>query len=127
MVSNEHEADGLDHYVIDNIVAEYQLIINDKRQLQTLYMPYINKGGIFINTTKDYQLDDEVTLSLTLFEDPTPYIIIGKVVWINPKFTQGGHSQGIGIQFINKEARVVRDKIENALAGFIGETDSMTM
>ena len=45
------------------------LSIKDKASLYAAYMPYIKNGGLFIPTTKKYDLGDEVFMLLTLMED----------------------------------------------------------
>jgi len=109
-----------------NSVTEYQLIIKDKKQLKMVYIPYIKNAGLFITTEKEHKLDDKVILVLQLLDETEEYTIHCKVVWINPKFAQGARPQGIGVQFLDEEARIVRDKIENYLAGFRGDNDLPT-
>jgi len=109
-----------------NTGSEYQLIIKDKKHLKISYMPFVKNSGLFITTKNEHNLNDNVIIILQLLDEPEEYVIHGKVVWLNPKFTQGGHPQGIGVQFNDKDknGRIVRDKIENQLAGFRGDNDS---
>ena len=41
-------------------------------------------GGMFVPTTRPYELGDDVYLILTLLDDPTRIPVAGKVVWISP-------------------------------------------
>lgn len=109
---------------LDASALDYQVIIQDKEQLKSNYMPFVKNGAIFIATEKQYQLNDLLTVSIQLFDNPEEYIIRGKTVWINPKFAQDNRPQGIGIQFLNKESRILRDKIENMLAGSSDKANS---
>lgn len=92
------------------------LTIKDKAVLYAAYMPFIQNGGLFIPTAKQYSLGDEVFLLLTLMEEPEKLPVAGKVVWITPKGAGGTRAAGIGVQF-NDETDVARKKIETYLAG----------
>ena len=91
------------------------LAIKEKAALYAAYMPYLKNGGIFVPTTKPYQLGDEVYLILTLMDDPTKLPLAGKVVWISP--AGGGQRQpGIGVHFPADETGInARRKIEDQL------------
>jgi len=60
------------------------LTIKDKNALYAAYMPFISNGGLFIPTSRKYQLGDEVFMLLTLMEDQERIPVAGKVVWITP-------------------------------------------
>ena len=112
----------------DNQNVDFEIHVQDKSQLHRIYMPFIAGGGIFIATSSDYELRDEITINFFLMEEPDAYFIRGKVVWMNPEAAQGALPKGIGIQFINKESRTLRDKIETYLTGYAGlinKTDTM--
>jgi type IV pilus assembly protein PilZ len=96
------------------------LAIKDKAALHTAYMSFLRGGGLFVPTTKRYQIGDEVFLLLTLLDDKDRLPVAGKVVWITPTGAQGGRSAGIGVQFAETpEAEMVKGKIETHLAGII--------
>ncbi|WP_223789000.1 PilZ domain-containing protein [Marinicella meishanensis] len=104
------------------------LNIQGAAELHQCYMPFINNGGLFVKTTKEYKIGDDVFMILTLDQDER-MPITGKVVWITPKGSQGGRSQGIGVQF-NDDAdmEVVKTKINTILAPYSGEDiPSLTM
>ncbi len=92
------------------------LTIKDKAVLYAAYMPFIVNGGLFIPTSKQYRLGDEVFLLLTLMEEPEKIPVAGKVVWITPRGAGGTRAAGIGVQF-NEEGDIARKKIETYLAG----------
>jgi type IV pilus assembly protein PilZ len=92
------------------------LTIKDKGVLYAAYMPFIKGGGLFIPTSKPYNLGDEVFILLNLMEEPEKLPIAGKVVWLTPKGAQSNRATGIGIQF-NEDAEVAKSKIETYLAG----------
>ena len=75
------------------------LSIKDKASLYAAYMPYVTNGGLFIPTTKQYTLGDEVFMLLTLMDDNERLPVAGKIIWITPQGAQGNRSAGIGVQF----------------------------
>ena len=91
------------------------LSIKEKAALYAAYMPYLKNGGIFVPTTRAYQLGDDVYLILTLLEDPTRIPVAGKVVWMSPS-SGGSKTPGIGVHFPADETGVaVRRSIEDHL------------
>jgi|LNFM01.1.fsa_nt_gb type IV pilus assembly protein PilZ len=91
------------------------LAIKEKAALYAAYMPYLKHGGIFVPTSKPYQLGDEVYLILTLMDDPAKLPLAGRVVWVSP--AGGGSRQpGIGVHFPADETGLnARRKIEDLL------------
>ena len=81
-------------------------------------MPFVRGGGIFVPTTKRYDLGDEVFILLSLIEDKERLPVAGKVIWITPPGAQGNRIAGIGVQFNDSaDAETVKGKIETLLAG----------
>ncbi|BBP04841.1 type 4 fimbrial biogenesis protein PilZ [Sulfuriferula plumbiphila] len=94
------------------------LSIKEKSALFAAYMPFLKGGGIFIPTTKQYRLGDEVFMLLTLMEDQNKIPVAGKVVWITPPGAHGGKTQGIGVQFDKNDSGIAaRNKVEGLLGG----------
>ncbi len=93
------------------------LSIKDKGALYAAYMPFVKNGGLFIPTTKEYKLGDEVFMLLTLMEETEKLPVAGKIVWITPKGAQGNRATGIGVQFSDQDGGAARSKIETYLAG----------
>src|SRR5438045_9164075 len=75
------------------------LNIREKAALYAAYMPFLKGGGIFIPTSRVYQLGEEVFMLLSLMDDPQRIAVQGKVVWVTPEGVQGNSTQGIGVQF----------------------------
>lgn len=92
------------------------LTIREKAVLYAAYMPFLENGGIFIPSNKQYQLGDEVFMLLTLMEEVEKIPVAGKVVWVTPRGAQGNRAAGIGVQF-NQPDELATQKIENYLAG----------
>lgn len=100
------------------------LNIKDKAALYASYMPYLNNGGLFVPSTKEHQIGDEVFMLVGLLDEGEKLPIAGKVVWVTPAGAEGGRKPGIGVEFSEKHADVVQ-KIETYLAGSI-ESDRPT-
>ena len=64
------------------------LNINSKSALYAAYMGHLKNGGIFIPTSRAYQMGDEVFMLLSLMDDPTKLSVAGKVVWVTPAGAQ---------------------------------------
>lgn len=95
------------------------LNIRDLAILHAAYMPYIKGGGIFIPTTKPYDLGDEIFMLIALPGDPSRLPVAGTVIWITPPGAQGNKASGVGVQFLDDETgKLARDRIEALLAGY---------
>lgn len=99
------------------------LNINSKSALYAAFMPTLRNGGIFIPTTRAYNLGDEVFMLLSLMDDPIKLPIAGTVVWITPPGAQNSKAQGIGVHFKNDESGIeAKRKIEGMLGGVMQST-----
>ncbi|MEO6362313.1 MAG: PilZ domain-containing protein [Caldimonas sp.] len=93
-----------------------QLVFREKGALYAAYMPMFSEGGIFVPTTRDYKLGEDIYLLLSLPDDPQRYPVAGKVGWITPANASGGRTQGVGVRFPNDEkSRGLRLRIEELL------------
>ena len=79
------------------------LTIKDRAVLYAAYMPFIQNGGLFVPTNKQYALGDEVFILLSLVDEAEKIPITGQVVWITPKGAQGNRQAGIGVQFSEQD------------------------
>lgn len=96
------------------------LPIKEKAALYAAYMPFLSNGGIFVPTSKQYKLGDEIYLILTLLDDPTKYPIAGKVVWLTPAGAANNKAQGIGVHFSADEGgQRVKARIEELLGAAV--------
>lgn len=96
------------------------LNINSKSALYAAFMPLLRNGGIFIPTTRNYAIGDEVFMLLALMDDPTKLPIAGTVVWITPAGAQNNKTQGIGVHFKRDEGGIeARRRIESLLGGVL--------
>ena len=97
------------------------LNITSKSALYAAYMPFIKNGGIFVPSTREYKLGDEIFMLLQLMDDPTRHPVAGTVAWVTPHGAQGGKTQGIGVHFsADESSKVLRSRIEQVLAGHLG-------
>jgi type IV pilus assembly protein PilZ len=100
-----------------------QLVFREKGALYAAYMPLFADGGIFVPTTRDYKLGEDIYLLLSLPEDPQRYPVAGKVGWITPANASGGRTQGVGVRFPGDEkSRGLRMRIEETLGTAISSS-----
>ena len=93
-----------------------QLVFREKSALYAAYMPVVADGGLFVPTTREYRLGEDVYLLLSLPDDNQRYPVAGKVVWITPATASGGRTQGVGVRFPNDDkTRALKIKIEELL------------
>ena len=93
-----------------------QLLFREKGALYAAYMPVFSDGGLFVPTTREYKLGEDIYLLLSLPDDPQRYPGAGKVGWITPANASGGRTQGVGVRFPSDEkTRTLKLKIEEVL------------
>ena len=96
------------------------LSIKEKAALYADYIPAFTDGGIFIPTSRDYALGDDVYVLLSLPDDVQRYPVAGKVAWVTPAKAASGRTQGVGILFPKDEkSRALRLKIEEILGSHL--------
>jgi len=105
------------------------LAIKDKNALYAAYMSFVQNGGLFIPTNREYALGDEVFLLLSLMTEPEKLPVAGTVVWLTPRGAQSGRVAGVGVRFDGDEGSIrARNKIEGYLAGLLqGDRPTHTM
>ena len=93
-----------------------QLVFKEKGALYAAYIPLFSEGGLFVPTSREYRLGDDIYLLLTLPDDPQRYPVAGRVAWITPVNASGGRTQGVGVRFpVDEKTRVLRVRIEEML------------
>jgi type IV pilus assembly protein PilZ len=98
-----------------------QLSIKEKAALYAAYIPLFADGGIFIPSSREYRLGDDVYVLLSLPDDPQRYPVAGKVAWVTPAKAQGARTQGVGIRFpADEKSRQLKLKIEEILGSSLG-------
>jgi type IV pilus assembly protein PilZ len=97
-----------------------QLAIKEKAALYAAYIPLFADGGVFIPTTREYKLGDDVYVLLSLPDDPQRYPIAGKVAWVTPARAAANRTQGVGVRFPSDEkSKVLKVKIKEILGGHL--------
>jgi type IV pilus assembly protein PilZ len=92
------------------------LAIREKAALYAAYMPFLKHGGLFLATTKQHKLGDEIFVILTLMDEPAKHQIAGRVAWITPAGAHHDKAQGVGIHFPEDDSgQRVRQRIEEIL------------
>ncbi|KNZ31522.1 MAG: pilus assembly protein PilZ [Methylibium sp. NZG] len=100
-----------------------QLVFREKAALYAAYMPLFSDGGLFVPTTREYKLGEDIYLLLSLPEDPQRYPVAGKVGWVTPANASGGRTQGVGVRFpTDEKTRVLKVKIEEILGTTISSS-----
>jgi len=93
-----------------------QLVFREKGALYAAYIPFLADGGLFVPTTREYKLSDDIYLLLSLPDDPQRYPVAGKVAWVTPANASGGRTQGVGVRFPHDDkTKLLRSKIEEML------------
>ena len=106
-----------------------QLAIKEKAALYAAYIPLFSEGGIFIPTSRDYKLGDDVYVLLSLPDDSQRYPVAGKVAWVTPAKASSNRTQGVGILFPKDEkSRALKLKIEEMLGNHVvGDRPTQTI
>lgn len=100
-----------------------QLVFREKGALYAAYMPLFTDGGLFVPTTREYKLGEDIYLLLSLPEDPQRYPVAGKVGWLTPANASGGRTQGVGVRFpADEKSRGLKQRIEEALGTAISSS-----
>ena len=89
-------------------------------------MPMFTEGGIFVPTTRDYKLGDDIYLLLSLPDDPQRYPVAGKVGWITPANASGRPHAGRRrpLSGRREEPRRCKLRIEEALGTSISSVQA---
>lgn len=104
------------------------LTIKDRSALYLAYMPFVRNGGLFIPTSSNYRLGDEVFMLLNLLGEEEKIPVAGKVIWVTPRGAQGKRTAGVGVQFSEQDRGQTQKRIEAHLAGALaGEKPTHTM
>ena len=96
------------------------LNIREKAALYAAYMPLFAEGGLFVPTTREYKLGEDIYLLLSLPEDPQRYPVAGKVAWVTPARAAANRTQGVGVRFpADEKSKLLKIRIEEILGGHL--------
>ena len=118
---NDSTIDGGQNKPRNSVIS---IAIKDKQALYMSYMPYIEGGGLFVPTNKEYSLGDEMFLLVKIMDEIDPVHISGKIVWVSPPGALGNRPRGVGVQFGGDDAQATKDLIESKLGASISLTRS---
>ena len=86
----------------------------NRETLYDIYMPFVEGGGFFIATNKEYHLGDHIHFIATLLDEPETATLAATVVW-----STGRHGlqyqRGVGVQLLDS-VPALTSKIEACLA-----------
>jgi type IV pilus assembly protein PilZ len=102
--------------------------ITDRGALYSSYMSFVNNGGVFVPTARNYEIGDSVFMLLKLMDDHSIVPVAGTVVWVTPAGAQGNKVAGIGVQFSDEDHGKTKSSIEQHLKAAVqGERATQTM
>lgn len=102
--------------------------ITDRGALYSAYMSFTQNGGLFVPTSRTYELGDEVFMLLKIMDDQSVAPVAGTVVWVTPAGAQGNKVPGVGVQFSEDDRGETKSNIEQHLAAALqGERPTQTM
>lgn len=97
-----------------------QLSIKEKAALYAAYIPLFPEGGIFVPTTREHRLGDDLYVLVSLPDDPQRYPVAGKVAWITPARATGNRTQGVGVRFpTDEKTHQLKLRIEQILGAHL--------
>ncbi len=98
-----------------------QLSIKEKAALYAAYIPLFAEGGLFVPSTREYRLGDDLYVLVTLPDDTQRYPVAGKVAWITPPRSSGNRTQGVGVRFpADDKTQQLKMNIERILGAHLG-------
>ncbi len=92
-------------------------------ELYLSYMPFLKQGGLFVRTTKEFDIGTEFLLEVTLPDALESSTVVGKVCWLTPRGANNGTPAGIGISFIEDKDNL-RNQIEKALGRLLNSSEA---
>ena len=98
------------------------LSIKDPKVLYASYMPFLERGGLFIPSRKQFNIGDSLSLVISLLNEDKKFPVDGKVVWVTPA-KANNMAPGVGVQFSGAAAAELSAKIEQALVIFSTSTE----
>lgn len=98
-----------------------------ERDLYQAYMPFLKHGGLFVRTSKHFELGTEISLDVMLPDSLETSNVEGVVCWLTPVGAQNGTPAGVGVSFI-KDPENVRAQIEKVIARHLNSSEpTLTM
>ena len=93
--------------------------IPNTQALYSSYLAFVDNGGIFVPSTRQHSLGEDVFVAFTLPGSADRFPLNGKIIWINAKGT-ATKPAGFGMQFGKDPNSIrLRNEIEKLIAGEI--------
>lgn len=112
-----------------NIPAKMMSVqIKDLQQLYSAYMPFLEHGGLFVQSDDVFSIGDDILLAVEIMNHPKLFLPT-KVAWINPVRTSATKPKGVGLAFSTHENCLrIKDLAEAELAHVMrGSRPTFTM
>lgn len=103
------------------------VIIKDKHDLHSHYMPFIEAGAIFVPTENEYLIGDKAVAQVFLKDIGKKIPVMGKVAWVTPNLPQNGIKAGVGIQFMGANAPKIKQFLEKMLGELLNAPPVKTL
>jgi type IV pilus assembly protein PilZ len=84
-------------------------------QLYMSFMPWLKNGGLFVPTSKRFEMGQEVLMMVILPGTTDKYPATGVVAWACPKDVTGHNKPGVGIEFTDQDGLALRLRVEGML------------
>jgi type IV pilus assembly protein PilZ len=94
----------------ENRPTVLQFAIQDLPNLYVSYIPMLKNGGIFVPTSRRYELNDQLYLLLSLPYSDQKHSLSCQVIWINPIGVSGGASPGVGLMLPDTEEAIALNR-----------------
>ncbi|MCF6808235.1 PilZ domain-containing protein [Thiotrichales bacterium 19S9-12] len=106
---------------------EAECVFLDQKSAYRALMPFIQDNAVFIpiDATEDYQLGEQIQVSLKLPELGESVIFRGSIVWLS--FESPPNKQGVGVRFEGVEGHRAKELLESYTqdVSFDGLTDTI--
>lgn len=109
-----------------DLTTTINVAIKDQRSLHINYIDLFTFGGLFVPTSKPFELSERVSLKVKLYEEPSIFECDCNVAWITPSETVTNRKTGIGLAF-DENGADLRDAIRKRLSGYESDEESSTM
>ena len=84
-------------------------------QLYKSYMPWLKNGGLFIPTSKRFEMGQEILMMVMLPDLREKFPAAGVVTWVCPANATGHNKPGVGVEFTDEEGMALRLRIDGML------------
>lgn len=99
-------------------MKQFKWTINDTSDLYQCFIPFIERGGLFIPSKDTFEMGEVVELQLTF--SGKEWCIEAPVVWITPEAAiNDARPAGVGLQFKVEHENLYSD-MQTQLVGFNG-------